>query len=881
MGARKAVYNTVSVLILLLLLWDSAFVSHAGAQSDTAPETLDLVFVIDNSNSMSGAAGYPPTDEYNLRIATARVLIDVASTDFEASRVRVGVITFGDQAVHQTEGLVYANAIARARDIVQPARQGNTVIEQAFRAAYQMLAEGGTYTGTHTAAVVFMTDGRPYDGYAHTPEDFGRLFDNAQPWIDRLAQAETPVYIAAFNPLEEIPVLDQERWQAFANTTGGEYYAVRNVEEASALFEDIIVKTIYGRKPDVILEGQFIEPGEVVSAEFEVDAFLDRLTIAAVHTHLQANRYIEAGLFGPDGDGGEVEIRCGQQNQAAENLLCRGLEQDDTETVWTLVRPQPGTWRVELTGGEGYIKVWKAQRAFGLAFIRPRQDVLLSPGSPLEVEVGLCETDREAQKSCQHDPGTAVVGKLNYREEFLTRLQMTVAVQDPGGTQTQPATMTYDTIQTRFTHLVTQQAEHGIYRVDVVLYYGEAIKPLGANSTTVYVGYLPAIGPLAIAEKDDDRREGISALEPLELRVLLQNPELAVPGSLAMTGSTLTYPDGNQVSIAPTAASGVNNLFTATLGPFDAAGTYLVEARLSGQVQADEETLFDFGRVNQPQVVQTATFEVQPLAQPRLESVTVLSRTTTGQAIPVQASVPLSRRASQTPVVEAELFSPNGQVVSSIVLITRDNPFPSGQLTYAGELRAPGTPGRYTVRVSLADRGSQESAVVVQYPLWVRIGMWTAGLLALAGIGYGVYWYVAVRDLVQRVVIGTLIIEKKVAEGIYEQQGDPVALSSEPRREIWLLPYAPDPEVAAVRARLVGRVKNRRDLVEPLLKMDRETADVTVDGVRMSEQPLRNGVQILTPSYRITYRSGGESGSAVNVDITLPPSGPQSGGINV
>jgi len=880
MKSRKAICSAAIGLGLFLSMWVGVPALPTRAQS-SVPETLDLVLVIDNSNSMLD------TDEWDLRIATARLLIDVASTDFEASRVRVGVVTFGDQAMRSTEGLVYANTIEHARDVVEAELQGNTLIEHAFREAYQMLEEAESYAKPHTTAVVFMTDGRPYDGRAESPEDYEQLFDNAQPWIDRLIENGTPVYIGAFNQEEEMPVLDRERWQAFADATGGEYDVVENIEGASEFFQRMIVQLIFGREPRMIIRGQVITPSEIVSEEFEVDAFIDRVAIAAVHTHQRA--FIEARLFGPNGAGGEVEIRCGQENWAAEDVKCRGLEQDDTETVWTLVRPQPGTYRIEFKGGEGYIKAWNVSRAFGLVVVEPGVGVLLSPGDPLRLEVGLCETTWEAVRSCQEDPSESLVEGLNYPNEFLASLEMNVTVQDPSGAQSRPATMDYDSKHARFTYSVAQEAEPGVYRLDVVLYYGREIKRLGANSTNVYVGYLPAIQSLEVSEEEDDDLEGISALEPLELRVLIDNPDLAIPGSLMMTGSTLTYPNGDRVNVAPAAAPGITNLFTASLGPFDMLGTYTVEARLRGQVQVDENNLFEFGGVKQQPGMETVTFAVLPLVQPRLESVAVLSQTTTGQAIPVRAEVSLSRRAAEIPVIEATLVSPKGQAVASIALATQDEPFPSGHLAYAGELRAPSRPGDYTVRVSLEGGEPQTSVVVVRYPLWMRITIWAIGALVVVGIGYGVYWFVAVRDLVPRVVIGTLIVERKVEGGVLEREGEPVALSRDPRKEIPLSPYAPDPEVLAVKARLVGRVKDRREQVAPLLKMSRETDDVTVENVRGTELPLDEGVRIFTPNYQLTYRLGGEVSSPMmdmplppsDEESTLPPTEPRSGGINV
>lgn len=864
---KKTGYHLIVAMLLIFLMMGNVLPSATSAQEPGVPETIDLVLVIDNSDSLSGVPEHTATDPFNLRIATTRALIDVASTDFDASRVRVGVIAFGSETVRQTEkGLTKASEIARARDVAKPARQGNTVIATAFKEAYLMLEQGGSYTGTHNSAVIFMTDGRPYDGKATTPEDFKKLFDDAQPWIDKLAAKKTPVYIAAFNPDADAPVIDLQRWQAFARTTGGDFYAVKNIDEAAALFDRIMSVLIFGREPDWILSGQRIRPTERISQRFTIDAFLDRATIIAVHANLEKRSYIEARLFGPDGNGGELEIRCGQENiAAAREVRCRGLEQEDTDTVWMLIQPQPGTWRVEFIGGDGYIKAWKTQRAFGLVFVKPRTGVLLPPGSPLDVEIGLCETSREARESCQKDPAAALVGALNYKDEFMKSLQMNLTIQEPTGAQARPIAMSYKPGNTRFTYSVTQQADPGVYRLDAVLYYGEQIKRLGANSITAYVGYLPAISSLTVTEKEDDKVEGLSAYEPLELRVLLQKPELAIPGSLTMVGSTLIYPNGDQVTITPTVVSGVNNAFVTPLGLFEVGGTYTVEAKLTGSIQVDKDNTLDFGGPNQPAVTKTLAFVIQPPIQPQLKSITVPSATTIGETIPVRAEVVLSRREAKISAVTAKLLSSGGQTVISTTLTTADKPYPSGQLTYVGNLRMPNSPGGYTVQVSLPEGKKQTTKIVVEYPLPLKVALWLIGLLVLAAVGYGIYWYTSVRDLVPRVVIGSLKIERKMDDGTYKQEGDPVGLSRQSHKEIPLSVYAPDPEVSAVNARLVGYVKNRRER-SIWLKMDRETDNVMVDGVGGKELPLVDGSQIITPNYRITYASGDVSSGSTNLE---------------
>ncbi|MBM4430496.1 MAG: VWA domain-containing protein, partial [Chloroflexi bacterium] len=89
---KKAGYPLIIAMLLIPLMMGSVLPSASSAQEPGVPETIDLVLVIDNSNSMSGVPEHTATDPFNLRIATTRALIDVASTDFDASRVRIGVI---------------------------------------------------------------------------------------------------------------------------------------------------------------------------------------------------------------------------------------------------------------------------------------------------------------------------------------------------------------------------------------------------------------------------------------------------------------------------------------------------------------------------------------------------------------------------------------------------------------------------------------------------------------------------------------------------------------------------------------------------------------------------------------------------------------------
>jgi von Willebrand factor type A domain len=175
--------SLIFVLSFIFQVHSAAFAKQSTVQKpvrqsqtvNTACFSLDVVFVIDQSDSMSSGTGRIANDPTDQRVYAVRWAIDwLADNAYDICPQavhRVGIISFGSSAsidlplteIAPRNEADYVSIRSVLKQQVEPKIMGQTNPQLAFELAAQMLNDAGPVpsAGPRKRAVIFMTDGEP------------------------------------------------------------------------------------------------------------------------------------------------------------------------------------------------------------------------------------------------------------------------------------------------------------------------------------------------------------------------------------------------------------------------------------------------------------------------------------------------------------------------------------------------------------------------------------------------------------------------------------------------------------------------------------------------------------------------------------------------
>lgn len=335
---RPRLILVLLVLMPLLMLR----IPPASAQDPTTqfPDGADIVFIVDQSGSMSGVRDGNPSDPFDLRADAVRYVIDkVGATKLyfnQQSRYRIGVVSFGDTAQIDMP-LTELSAVNQAgwdveremlKSQVQAERLGFTNVAQGFAAAQQVFADAEVVPGNRARVVVLLTDGRPdlRDGPDET-DDTARYFEGQL--LPQVASAfpanDYRFYVVAIDDRGAFWPQTERYWQR-AVSNRGFAERVQGSTDIPLLFTRILDEFI-GTNARRLSTGPFDMPPYLQLAVFTV---------------LKADPNSSAQIVQPDGaalaHGGDVQI----ENNGP--LIQRV----------TVLRPLPGQWSITTDSNTRY-----------------------------------------------------------------------------------------------------------------------------------------------------------------------------------------------------------------------------------------------------------------------------------------------------------------------------------------------------------------------------------------------------------------------------------------------------------------------------------------------------------------------------------------------
>lgn len=144
-------------------------------EQPTACFSLDVVFIIDQSDSMSGSGGAPASDSIENRVYAPRWAIDYLTDnafDICPDAIhRVAMVSFGDEVepdlefneINPESEEQAKNTRDRLKNKIAAKRLGQTDPKKAFEIANNLLDEYGPIenSGARKRVIIFMTDGEP------------------------------------------------------------------------------------------------------------------------------------------------------------------------------------------------------------------------------------------------------------------------------------------------------------------------------------------------------------------------------------------------------------------------------------------------------------------------------------------------------------------------------------------------------------------------------------------------------------------------------------------------------------------------------------------------------------------------------------------------
>jgi hypothetical protein len=349
--ARRRLTGCCLSIILGLLLACAAFFGlsyylthHAGAQGPS-PKPLEVMLLIDNSNSMWEKGGMG-SDPDLLRIEAARLFITYLGVDSRGPAQRLGVIFFGDEAQLVVPLTPLADEMRRTdmlRLIADPPRMGWTDPLAALHLAGETLGASAA-----ARAVVLLTDGKPEWSTAPTAQEQAETIARLRDMAGRLAVQEVPLFIVllqneATDADAEIEGVFVPLWQEMAGATpGGRFYRARAAEDLLDVYHDIVV-SLTGRKTAGVVVQTQVQTATL--KHISVEAGLAQVTFVV----RKSDPALKVAILRPDGRVLRPDVPGVQHG---------GRPGQSREEVWAVDAPEPGQWQVRIDG-RGAVTVWK------------------------------------------------------------------------------------------------------------------------------------------------------------------------------------------------------------------------------------------------------------------------------------------------------------------------------------------------------------------------------------------------------------------------------------------------------------------------------------------------------------------------------------------
>lgn len=516
---------------------------------------LDIVLIIDQSSSMSGYGDFPPTDPDEWRVEASKYMVsNIAAKRTPDSIPRFGVVHFGTEAPRDlTVPLTAIESDANLNEIsqgIQPLDLNWTSFIAAFQEAVHLFNEGNTFEMNRKAVLIVLTDGEPSDPRRLTAEQYFK--EISELFKENFVANNVDLFIIGIDAADMSWSNYYEQWRRILPTENSALFDLQDMDDLARIYNDI-VRMLYREIPDV----EEVEISEAEEIEFEIPAYLE---------------WVEFHVF-PDTPGLTLSIIRPDGSTVNENDSNVNIDHGDTYSIFTVIAPEPGTWRYLIQEGRGTIKIYRNMVPVKLRILQPPAKVIL--GTEKEIKL---EFSRQDDIPVERHPDYPIQIELSIEGPALPKEA-----------------------------LIMEQVGEGLYVVDKLFSPTEAgthkliieVEAAGAFSYTdefvidvIKVPYMEAVAPLPGQEINagSDLRvevELLEAFEPIELTEYFSTRETALviswfkPAGKDETEAFYLHPTGEKGRLAYTlpvqVARGHNQLRFRVVGDLISGEPYLGE----------------------------------------------------------------------------------------------------------------------------------------------------------------------------------------------------------------------------------------------------------------------------------------------------------------
>lgn len=342
---------------------------------------MDFVLCVDQSDSMNGWDSVPATDPKGIRIDASKYFINNLAQRSESEPfLKIGLIEFGTDA-HLLANLTEVTSATddpgrkNLADQLQQKSLGYTNFIDTLKLALNSFERGGTFKNNRKPIIVIFTDGEPDDPRGLSTEAyFQELIDF---YKQNLKEKGVEIFVIGVDTVGEAWGRTKPFWESFVPQD--HIFYLKQMEELNYTFNQVIWKVFYlpSVQPDIISQN---------SLNFSVQPYLEKIQFD-IYPEGEGN--LEVSIFGPDGH----DISQGPN-----------YERKDFEKYYTIIvkDPPPGTWRYEITKGEGKVIVYKTLLPIVMSLVSPQDPHPF--GRPISVVASFQKKDGSEVKELPQYP---------------------------------------------------------------------------------------------------------------------------------------------------------------------------------------------------------------------------------------------------------------------------------------------------------------------------------------------------------------------------------------------------------------------------------------------------------------------------------------------
>lgn len=318
---------------------------------------IDIILILDHSDSMKGYTNFPATDPNNLRIEASKYFINNLSRRSEYEPyLKVGVINFGTNV--PKEYIIDLTTITSKSDdtgvekiinSLKPLSLGYTSFIRAFNSAYELFIKNKTIENNRKPIIVLFTDGEPDDerGYP-LKEYFNEIKNFYNKYLNKIG---CEIYLIGIDKIGNVWNKTIPYWEEIINKD--HIFKISDIEELNQKYNEIIQKIFYlpTTTPDIIVK----------SLDFDVQPYLDKI---------QFDIYPETKNI-------SLEITDAEGKKITENDPNVFIKDYPTYRTIIISNPIPGKWKYEIVKGEGKVKIYKTLIPNKMSLITPQNKEIL------------------------------------------------------------------------------------------------------------------------------------------------------------------------------------------------------------------------------------------------------------------------------------------------------------------------------------------------------------------------------------------------------------------------------------------------------------------------------------------------------------------------